>query len=64
MGTYFLVLNAGSSSLKFCVFQQPQDAPWQVEERGQIEGVGTSPRMSVKDARGEKRLDEKKAAIP
>jgi acetate kinase len=59
MATYALVLNAGSSSLKFCVYQQPQGAPWQVEARGQIEGIGTSPRMSVKDDRGTKRLDEK-----
>ena len=59
MDAYALVLNAGSSSLKFCVFQQPQGAAWQVEARGQIEGIGTSPRMSVKDARGEKLLDEK-----
>jgi len=59
MDTYALVLNAGSSSLKFCVYQQTQRAPWQVEARGQIEGIGTSPRMSVKDDRGTKRLDEK-----
>jgi acetate kinase len=58
MATYALVLNAGSSSLKFCVYRQPQGAPWQVEARGQIEGIGTSPRMSVKDDRGTKRLDE------
>jgi acetate kinase len=58
MHPYALVLNAGSSSLKFCMFQQPRGAPWQVEARGQIEGIGTSPRMTVKDARGQKRLDE------
>jgi acetate kinase len=59
MDPFTLVLNAGSSSLKFCVFQQPPGAPWQVEARGQIEGIGTAPRMSVKDARGENRLDER-----
>jgi acetate kinase len=56
---YALVLNAGSSSLKFCVFRPLPGADWQVESRGQIEGIGTSPRMTVKDARGEERLDEK-----
>jgi acetate kinase len=56
---YTLVLNAGSSSLKFCMFHQPQGAPWQVGARGQIEGIGTSPRMSVKNDRGKKLLDEK-----
>jgi acetate kinase len=59
MDPYTLVLNAGSSSLKFCVFQQPQGAPWRVEARGQIEGIGTSPRLTVKDARGEKLVDER-----
>ena len=49
---YALVLNAGSSSLKFCVFQRPQDGAWQVEARGQIEGIGTSPRLSAKDGDG------------
>ncbi len=58
MDTYALVLNAGSSSLKFCVFSQPQGATWQVASRGQIEGIGTSPRMSVKNAGGEKLHDE------
>jgi acetate kinase len=53
MDDYALVLNAGSSSLKFCVFQRPVRQAWRVEARGQIEGIGTSPRLSVKDANGE-----------
>jgi len=53
MDDYALVLNAGSSSLKFCVFQRPVGQAWRVEARGQIEGIGTSPRLSVKDANGE-----------
>jgi acetate kinase len=56
--SYALVLNAGSSSLKFCVYRPTRESDWQVEARGQIEGIGTSPRMTVKDARGQKRLDE------
>jgi acetate kinase len=52
MDDYALVLNAGSSSLKFCVFQQPGGENWRLEARGQIEGIGTSPRLSVKDADG------------
>lgn len=59
MQTYALVLNAGSSSLKFCVFHQPPEAAWQVEARGQIEGIGTSPRLTVKDSWGTKLADEK-----
>ena len=46
------MVNAGSSSLKFCVFQRPAGDAWLVEARGQIEGIGVSPRLSVKDANG------------
>jgi acetate kinase len=59
MEDYALVLNAGSSSLKFCVFQRPQGERWRLGARGQIEGIGTSPRLSVKDADGAKLTDEK-----
>jgi acetate kinase len=52
MDDYALVLNAGSSSLKFCVFARPQDGAWRLEARGQIEGIGTSPRLSAKDGSG------------
>lgn len=53
MDDYALVLNAGSSSLKFCVFQRPMGEGWRLAARGQIDGIGTSPRLSVKDANGE-----------
>jgi len=56
---YALVLNAGSSSLKFCVFQRPDNEKWRLAARGQIEGIGTSPRLSVKGPDGEKLVDEK-----
>jgi len=59
MNDYALVLNAGSSSLKFCVFQRPEEAEWRLEARGQIEGIGTAPRLSVKDANDEKIEDKK-----
>ncbi len=59
MDDYALVLNAGSSSLKFCVYRRPQVESWRLEARGQIEGIGTSPRLSVKDAAGEKLADQK-----
>jgi len=49
---YALVLNAGSSSLKFSVYGRPGNGAWQVESRGQIEGIGTAPRFSAKDADG------------
>jgi acetate kinase len=50
MDDYVLVLNAGSSSLKFCVFRRPVGENWLLEARGQVEGIGTSPRFSAKDA--------------
>jgi acetate kinase len=53
MHEYALVLNAGSSSLKFCVFRRPERQGWEIASRGQIEGIGTSPRFSAKDAAGE-----------
>jgi len=56
MTAHVLVLNAGSSSLKFSVFRS---SDWQVDTRGQIEGIGTAPRLTVKDERGEKLTDEK-----
>jgi acetate kinase len=59
MNDYALILNAGSSSLKFCVFQRPDGADWRLESRGQIEGIGTSPVLSVKNAGNEKIEDKK-----
>jgi acetate kinase len=50
MDDFALVLNAGSSSLKFCVYQRPLGEGWRLEARGQIEGIGTSARLSVKGA--------------
>jgi acetate kinase len=58
---YALVINAGSSSVKFCVYQRPAGEAWRLDSRGQIEGIGTSPRFSAKDSSGtrlaEQRLD-------
>lgn len=50
MDDYALVLNAGSSSLKFSVFRRPQQERWLLESQGQIEGIGGSARLSAKDA--------------
>jgi len=52
MGDYALVFNAGSSSLKFCVYQRSEPDQWHIESRGQIEAIGTAPRLSVKDGGG------------
>ena len=48
MENYVLVLNAGSSSLKFCVYHRRDAQMWQLEARGQIDGLGTAPRFAAK----------------
>jgi acetate kinase len=58
MSEYALVINAGSSSLKFCTFLRSATGAWDMEARGQIEGIGTAPRFSAKDASGAKLADE------
>lgn len=58
MNDYALVLNAGSSSLKFCLFERPERESWRLGARGQIEGIGTSPHLSVKNAEGERLADQ------
>jgi acetate kinase len=58
MDDYALVLNAGSSSLKFCVFRRPEGAGWRLEARGQIEGIGTAPRLSARSGAGEPIADD------
>ena len=59
MDDYGLVLNAGSSSLKFCVYRRPLAGWWRLEGRGQIEGIGTAPHLTAKDAAGVKLADQK-----
>jgi len=61
MSDHILVLNAGSSSVKFAVYGRAADA-WADEARGQIEGIGTAPKFSAKDAAGQKLVDEKLGA--
>ena len=41
-----LVVNAGSSSVKFCLYDRAGDA---VVLRGQMQGIGASPRLTVRD---------------
>jgi acetate kinase len=52
MDEYALVLNAGSSSLKFCVYRRSEGAGWRLEARGQIEGLGARARLAVRDGEG------------
>lgn len=63
MNDYVLVLNAGSSSLKFRVYERAERASWRVASGGQIEGIGTKARFTVKDAAGRGLVDEPLAAV-
>jgi acetate kinase len=58
MDAYALVLNAGSSSLKFCVYRRPDAERWRLEARGQIDGIGTSPKLSARDEAGKSLADQ------
>ncbi len=58
MDAYALVLNAGSSSLKFCVYHNPEPRVWRLEVRGQIDGIGTAPKFAAKNEADERVADE------
>jgi acetate kinase len=49
-----LVINAGSSSIKFSVFETGPDRSLVAGAHGQIEGIGGSARFEVADAQGRK----------
>ena len=57
-----LVLNAGSSSIKFSVFETVAGDALRAAVTGQVEGIGTSPHLTVKDAQGLKIADRDVAA--
>jgi acetate kinase len=58
MEKVILVLNAGSSSLKFSLFAVPAAGEMRAVAVGQVEGLGTTPRLKVKDGAGERIADE------
>jgi acetate kinase len=59
MDDYAIVLNAGSSSLKFSIYRRPETAAWKVDVRGQVDGIGTSPTLSASDGAGARIADER-----
>jgi acetate kinase len=44
------VINAGSSSVKFALYEADGDV--EMMFRGQVEGIGVAPRLTVGDAQG------------
>jgi acetate kinase len=59
---FALVVNAGSSSLKFCVYRHADSGEWGLDARGQIEGIGVEPRFSAKDSHSVKLVDDQLSA--
>ncbi len=53
MEKVILVLNAGSSSLKFSLFALPAAGEMRPLAVGQVEGLGTAPRLKAKNGQGE-----------
>lgn len=52
MNKYLLVINAGSSSIKFAIYQTAILSPLRVDATGQIDSIGSHPHFIVKDAQG------------
>ncbi len=52
-----LVVNAGSSSIKFAVFGVGRDGDPAPALQGQVEGIGARPRLAIRDAAGRTLVD-------
>ncbi len=53
MNNYLLVINAGSSSIKFAVYQKDESSVQLIADAaGQIEGIGGQPSFTVKNSDG------------
>ena len=59
MDDFALVLNAGSSSLKFGVYRRAAGEAWGLAASGQVDGIGVSPKFVAKDGDGQKIADDK-----
>ena len=57
-----LVINAGSSSIKFQLFAVTGHDLLERRMKGQIEGIGTRPRLLAKDVKGNVLIDETRPA--
>jgi len=62
MSETILVLNAGSSSIKFQLFAVGRDDLLERRMKGQVEGIGTRPRLLAKDGKEEILIDETRPA--
>ena len=58
-----LVVNAGSSSVKFTVYHATGAGQLDAGPHGQLEGIGARPHLSIHDARGAVLLDTESASV-
>ena len=61
MSKSIAVINAGSSSVKFALYDTA--GPERCSFRGQVEGIGVKPRLKVADADG-RVVEERDVAAP
>ncbi len=61
MSDCVLVLNSGSSSLKFAIYVRSSDGRWSEQARGQIDAIGADSRLRARDVSG-RSYDEPLAA--
>jgi len=54
-----LVVNAGSSSIKFSLYEIGSERALHLASKGQMDGIGTQPRLRTRDARGGSLTDQK-----
>lgn len=59
MGGPILVVNAGSSSVKFSAYRAENGGAATLQFKGQLEGIGTAPRMIAYGAGGEKIAEQR-----
>ena len=57
-----LVVNAGSSSVKFQIFAVEGNGKLRRQIKGQMDGIGSRPRLRASDANGD-RLSRRKLAV-
>lgn len=58
MADTILVVNAGSSSIKFSVYESRAESDLSLTVKGQMDGIGSHPRLRARDADGRPLVDQ------
>jgi acetate kinase len=59
---FILVVNAGSSSLKFSLFRVDDTGELRLAAHGHVDGIGSRPHLSVRDGAGDRLMERDLAA--